>query len=747
MFKLIPLSAMGCHESELSVIGHEMDGSPHGERAFVVWNPYRLHERCDSSASSSKPAVQEKLDEEELTAAEALLTMMPIDEDEEQDVKQVSETSNTQEKVSKAKANFNNYTASNLSGKQRISSIVETATLLSSLVSMQMRTIAFCRTRKLVELVYKYATRYLDRDGNKELIPRLSSYRGGYTEVERRSIEQDLFSNRLLGVAATCALELGIDVGNLQISMHMGFPGTYSSLWQQAGRAGRSGQSSLSFIICFECPIDQYFARYPHRLFEAQCEPAVLDVDNLLVLRSHLACAAKEVPLNFDFRYQTAGGVDAGVKDDSIWGKNYSTAVDILLEQCQIRTLSNSKQTSKAQSLLTLWSDGSYTKNEAARKVSLRMIDPITIEIIDDSKHGGEVIDSMEYSRAFFALHEGAIFMHRGKQFLVHHLNLSSARAHTLPVNVKYITSAQNTTEINISKIVESESNIVHYGTVQVVQKVFGYVKMWIRNGQIFEHGECSLPPLEYETTAVWFDLPMRIKAELEAEDICPVASMHAANHLLVSIGPLRGHCDACDLGTEHDVSQEAHGHLFRMMLYDKRPGGLGSCANLFTIHKEMLRCALDVVSTCSCALGCPSCILDSRCTGYNRNLNKLGALKLLQAMSEAITCQPCVSSSTPPLNTTVDITNHDVTPYDKGLLSGKKKEGANMFEEFSPKKRQRQLNLKKATLHDSGIILCYNIATFINDNFIHSLIERSRNMSIQSKWTELAPDFITDSA
>lgn len=181
------------------------------------------------------------------------------------------------------------------------SPIVETATLFATLVTWKLRTIAFCKTRKLVELVYKYALRNLERWNRQDLMSSISSYRGGYMEAERRLIESDLFHNRLLGVAATCALELGIDVGSLDVSVHMGFPGTFSSLWQQAGRAGRSGRPSLSIIICFECALDQYFSRNPDVLLRSEYESAILDVDNIHVLRSHIACAAKEVPLNFEF--------------------------------------------------------------------------------------------------------------------------------------------------------------------------------------------------------------------------------------------------------------------------------------------------------------------------------------------------------------------------------------------------------------------------------------------------------------
>lgn len=183
-----------------------------------------------------------------------------------------------------------------------VSPIMETAMLFASLVKLQQRTIAFCGTRKLVELVYKYSTKYLEQWKESRYINAIASYRGGYTEIDRRCIEQKLFNNQLIGVAATCALELGIDVGSLDVTLHMGFPGSFSSLWQQAGRAGRSGKESLSIIMCFDSSLDQYFANNPNVLLESDFEKTILDIENIHILKGHIACAAKEIPLNYPFQ-------------------------------------------------------------------------------------------------------------------------------------------------------------------------------------------------------------------------------------------------------------------------------------------------------------------------------------------------------------------------------------------------------------------------------------------------------------
>ncbi len=182
-----------------------------------------------------------------------------------------------------------------------VSPIAETAALFSTLVKLKRRTIAFCGTRKLVELVYAHSSRYLSMWNEPEALNLISSYRGGYTDNDRRSIEQRLFNNQLLGVTTTCALELGVDIGSLDATIHMGFPGSFSSLWQQAGRAGRSGRPSLSIIVCYNAPLDQYFAKNPSELLRSDFENAILNIENVNILQGHLACAAKEIPLNYPF--------------------------------------------------------------------------------------------------------------------------------------------------------------------------------------------------------------------------------------------------------------------------------------------------------------------------------------------------------------------------------------------------------------------------------------------------------------
>jgi DEAD/DEAH box helicase domain-containing protein len=197
--------------------------------------------------------------------------------------------------------------------------------LLATLVRLKVRTLAFCGVRKLVELVLKYSLSDLNSSSaSAHLSQCVASYRGGYTKEERRLIEGELFSGRLIGVTATCALELGVDIGDLDCTLHLGFPRSFSSLWQQAGRAGRSGRPSLSILVCHDSPVDQFFTRNPLVLFSTPSEPATLNPDNIYILRGHLLCAAKEVPLNSDLGalrdYSDDNGYSYTIKDKDLWG-------------------------------------------------------------------------------------------------------------------------------------------------------------------------------------------------------------------------------------------------------------------------------------------------------------------------------------------------------------------------------------------------------------------------------------------
>lgn len=514
--------------------------------------------------------------------------------------------------------------------RERTSTIVEMAMLFSALVKRRLRILSFCRVRKLVELVLKYTLQDLNATA-RHLTSMVSSYRSGYEQSIRRKIEQDLFNGRLLGVTTTCALELGVDIGNLDVSLHMGFPGSHSSLWQQMGRAGRSGGSSLSIIVCFDSPVDQYFARNPKELWEMSAENAVINVDNQFILRSHLICAAKEEPLNSQaFIIRDCRSVRT-IQDTLIWGKEFSSVCEYLIG------ISALCRCSSSSNLLYLHPHYNQTP---AKECSIRNIDPESIDIVNSSTR--TTMDSLIYSRAFFELFEGAIYMHMGKQYLVTKLDLTHCTAYCHPVKVNYYTRAHNDTSVQILKVIDSRyedgtTNLVKCGSVQIVSKVGGYSKHRLGSGEVIENGDCSLPPLSFETRAVWIDIPLSDKKKLE--ELCGNvnadiigAALHTSNHAVSSIAPIFAQCDANDFGTEH---LSASHPPYRMLFFDKRPGGLGISDALFDNILPLLQKALALLESCPCtpSSGCYSCSLDSSCADYNKNLHKKAAIILLKLL------------------------------------------------------------------------------------------------------------------
>jgi len=521
-----------------------------------------------------------------------------------------------------------------ISDRQRDSPIVDIARLLAFCVRMRLRTLCFCGTRKLVEMVNRMTQEELRSTyGAEHLIPCVASYRGGYTAEDRREIEAGLFGGSLLGVVATCALELGVDVGNLDITLQLGFPGSFSSLWQQAGRAGRSGRPSLSMLVFWDGPVDQYFARQPDKLLQSPVEGVILGIDNPHIIRGHLLCAAHEEFLN------SSKLKERNCEDAQLWGVSYDDLLSDLSSSGHLAPLRSSASELK---YVSAPDEDGLTFEHPARTVKLRLIDPITIDVCDET-HSNKVIDSMPYSRAFFEAFEGSVFYFRARQHIISKLDLAQRRAFCRPAHVGYTTSANNDTEITVLRQTAGFHNILSFGTVRVLYRVNGFSKRSIATREIIEDGEFTLDPLEMETQAIWIDLPVSVRTEVEKQGFDIYAALHAANHVYVTVAAVESLCDAGDLACEHfssslggGISQhQSQGH--RMLLFDKRPGGLGICEKLLEAGSRTLQMAQDVLQSCSCdsdlengADGCPSCLLDTNCSVYNQHLSKSGALLLL---------------------------------------------------------------------------------------------------------------------
>ncbi|CAM9206801.1 unnamed protein product, partial [Laminaria digitata] len=486
---------------------------------------------------------------------------------------------------------------------RRRSPICETAQILAALVKQRVRTLAFCRTRKLTELTLRYGLQDLEKTA-PHMVSLVQGYRGGYTKDERRKIEGRLFANELLGVTATCALELGVDIGELDVTLHLGFPGSVSSLRQQAGRAGRGGTDSLAIMVIFQDPISQFFVRNPRELFHKEPEAAVLDSTNELVLRAHVLCAAAECPL----------GVPSlgDVTDAALFGGG-----ERLQEVIHMLTGGDFPRLVRATGNLG-WKANPGLDPPPCRRVGLRMIDPVSFSVVDDLK-GGEPYDTVEYSRAFFSLFEGAIYLHQARQYMVTRLDLARHVAHTIPVKVNYYTAARNNVDVNVTKRLEvSEDNHAHTGCVDIICTVYGFVKKQLGTGRTIERGECTLPPLQYATRAFWLDVGVTAKRKVEGEGCDFEGGVHAVGHALLAVVPLFLLCDAEDVDCEHARPHHNRPQPQRILVFDKRPGGVGVSDAMFGCHRAVMTKALELVEGCPCPDGCLACIHDHGCTGYN---------------------------------------------------------------------------------------------------------------------------------
>ncbi|EGB05869.1 hypothetical protein AURANDRAFT_10212, partial [Aureococcus anophagefferens] len=458
--------------------------------------------------------------------------------------------------------------------------------LFAALVEGGTRTLAFGRTRKLVELVLGYAKERLEAGRAPELAARVAAYRGGYRKEDRRRIERGLFGGGLAGVVATNALELGVDVGDLDATVHLGHPGSIASLWQQAGRAGRDANStSAAIVVCWDSPIDQHFARCGGDLLKRPMEPAALQVANESVLADQLVCAAAEAPLEARDRPFFAlacgcGGGDCGAYDRAL----------------TMRKADRSLREAPGGG----WAAAPHAADHA-RAVSLRVVDPVTFSV----KCGGAVVDEVPYSRAFYELYEGAVYLIQAAPYLVTRLDVMTHEATVKRLGAcDYITSSsRNHTDVDPEKVLRSNRE-VRTGVVHVSSKVWGYRKVCKKTLRILSMHEFSLPNLEFTTRAT------RALDAIAARRLDARAGLHALNHALLALAPLFVLCDPGDVATEHVYPFQTRPRPFRAIVYDARPGGLGVAEELYHRMGALLREARTLLACpCGLATGCPACL------------------------------------------------------------------------------------------------------------------------------------------
>ena len=481
----------------------------------------------------------------------------------------------------------------------RASALGDASRLLAQLTSRGLRTICFAKSRKAAELIHRFARERVDAATASRLAP----YRAGYTPEQRREIERRLVEGELLGVTATDALELGIDIGLLDCAISVGFPGTIASLRQQWGRAGRR-ERGLAILVASDDALDQFFAREPDTLLSRRVEAAILDHSNPRILDPHVLAAAFEAPL--------------GEADAELLGFEALRRASVLPEL---------EQTPAGY----VWKGRDYP----AARVSLRSGDAEAFTVVDGDT--GSLLGLVERDRAYSTVHKGAAYLHLGEQYLVESLSLEERVALVRSAGVDWYTQAKKESETTIESSERAAHRCgveLHFGRVSVTEQVVGYARKAVRDGATLDVVPLLMPETTFETEAIWFCPEPDQLAGLEQMPKL-LGALHAAEHSLTALLPLWAMCDRWDIV---GLSTNVHYQTGRptIFVYDGHAGGVGITERGFERFEDWVDDTMRMLERCPCAAGCPSCVQSPKCGNLNEPLDKAGALAVLERMAAA---------------------------------------------------------------------------------------------------------------
>jgi DEAD/DEAH box helicase domain-containing protein len=502
----------------------------------------------------------------------------------------------------------------------RHSAVGEAAELVAGLVREGARAICFMKSRKGVEVLSRLVKQDL-QDSHPELAGQVEPYRAGYTPQQRRELEQRLVAGELRAVITTDALELGIDIGQLDAAVVVTFPGTVASLRQMWGRAGRRGRG-LAVYVAGEDALDQFFCRHPQDFLERPVEAAILDHESPLIYRQHLLCAAHEGPLSRG--------------DAEFLGPRWEAHAEVLQSAGQLRR----RPSTVMRESYVPGHPGGYP----AADVSLRSASPESFAIVDVSS--GELLGSTEAARAHSTVHEGAIYIHQGRTYEVRELDLERRRALVAPFDGDWYTQPKSQTDTEIVRLLDRRSAlgvVVSFGEVSVTDTVLAYQRRRLADHAAVDLVALDLPPTSFPTQALWFELPTGLSSELSIDDsefglaaTVPLdillGALHATEHAQIAVLPLIAMCDRWDIG---GLSTSFHPQtgVPTIFIYDGHPGGIGIARTAFARFEELCEDARRLVAECPCSGGCPSCVQSPKCGNLNEPLHKAGALALLERL------------------------------------------------------------------------------------------------------------------
>ena len=484
----------------------------------------------------------------------------------------------------------------------------EAAELLADLTAAGARTLAFTRSRRGAETVAQSAQSLL-RQQRSSLAGQVAAYRGGYLPEDRRELEAAIRTGDLRALATTNALELGVDISGLDAVITVGWPGTRASVWQQAGRAGRAGSEGLVVFVARQDPLDTFLVNNPSALFDAPVETNVFDPSNRYVLAPHLCAAASELPLR-------AADVEA-------FGP---TATSVLAELVEIGFLKRRP-------------NGWYwTRPESATDLTdLRGSSGGTVTVADAST--GTVLGTMDAEGADSALHDGAVYVHQGRTYVVAEYRPAESLALVSTSRVDFSTWASSAKSVAITHEQRTHEWVTAhgpvrwgFGDVEVSSQVTEYQRRRLKDQLVLGTFPLDLPVRSLSTTAAWWSVPtsMTEAAGLDSETL--LGALHAAEHASIGLLPLLATCDRADLG---GLSTALHADTDQatVFVYDGFPGGAGFAEHGYEVGRQWLAATLDAVRGCPCTHGCPACVQSPKCGNGNEPLDKAGAVRLLQVL------------------------------------------------------------------------------------------------------------------
>lgn len=471
--------------------------------------------------------------------------------------------------------------------------------LLQAALARGLRTIVYCRSRRMTELIGLWAA---DKAGPYR--DRISAYRAGFLPEERRDIEARMASGELLAVVSTSALELGIDIGGLDLCILVGYPGSIMATLQRGGRVGRQRQESAVLLVAGEDALDQYFIHNPDQFFQRPPERAVLNPDNEVVLTRHLECAAAEMPL----------------REGEIWLRSPAARAAVAALEREGRLL----RTADGQSWLAARKRPQRDVNLRGSGASFQIEDP-----------DGVVIGHVDAHQAFCETHPGAVYLHRGRSYVIQELDLGAKRVRAVPQSANWHTRVRTSKSTEILEVYASGHAFaapVAFGRLRVTERISGYERRLNGSLRLLDIQPLELPPQIFETEGLWFVVPDPFREEVEDRLLHFMGSIHALEHVSIGLMPLLVMADRNDFG---GISIPMHSQLgaSAVFVYDGLPGGAGLTRSAFPLLEELFRAVERTLTTCPCETGCPSCTHSPKCGSGNRPLDKAGALFLVSRL------------------------------------------------------------------------------------------------------------------